>query len=181
MNRDGRTRAVDTDLDARLRAAAQALREGSRTQVDAALGLREILHTTSALADPPDEPAGGATAAPWSPPSGLLRRPQRLALAVNLLLVVVLGVLVVRVAGEQRDALSGQPVTPATASTMVAATSRPAVTKTVVEVPKACLDAAELADEVISHLDRNQRDQRLFAALRDYTIASQKCRRAAEP
>ena len=46
-------------------------------------------------------------------------------------------------------------------------------------VPESCVNAAELADEVISRLDRNVRDQRLFLALRDYTIASQACRREA--
>jgi hypothetical protein len=49
------------------------------------------------------------------------------------------------------------------------------------EVPEACLDAAELADEVIARLNRNQRDNRLFLALRDYTIASQACRKSASP
>jgi hypothetical protein len=45
----------------------------------------------------------------------------------------------------------------------------------------ACLEASELADEVISRLNRNKRDSRLAVALRDYTIASQACRRAASP
>jgi hypothetical protein len=34
---------------------------------------------------------------------------------------------------------------------------------------------------VISKLNRTVRDERLFAALRDYTIASQACRRASSP
>jgi hypothetical protein len=38
-----------------------------------------------------------------------------------------------------------------------------------------------LGDEIIARLNRNQRDARLFLALRDYTIASQSCRRAATP
>jgi hypothetical protein len=45
----------------------------------------------------------------------------------------------------------------------------------------ACLDASELADEVISRLNRNEPDSRLAVAVRDYTIASQACRRAASP
>jgi hypothetical protein len=53
--------------------------------------------------------------------------------------------------------------------------------QTVTSVPQACIDAADLADEVISKLDRNDRDQRLFSALRDYTIASQACRKEASP
>jgi hypothetical protein len=44
-------------------------------------------------------------------------------------------------------------------------------------VPKVCVDTAKLADEVISRLTRNQRAHRLTLALRDYTIASQACRR----
>ena len=43
------------------------------------------------------------------------------------------------------------------------------------------METAELADEVIYRLNRNVRDRRLFSALRDYTIASQACRRAARP
>jgi hypothetical protein len=43
------------------------------------------------------------------------------------------------------------------------------------------VETAELADEVISRLNRNVRDERLFLALRDYTIASQACRREASP
>jgi hypothetical protein len=53
------------------------------------------------------------------------------------------------------------------------------VTKT--SVPEACLDTAEHGDEVIARLNRNQRDNRLFLALRDYTIASQACRKEASP
>ena len=61
--------------------------------------------------------------------------------------------------------------------TTVAASTPKVVTK--VTVPDACVDTAELADEIISRLDRNVRDQRLFNELRDYTIASQACRREA--
>jgi hypothetical protein len=179
MNRDDRLRAVEADLDARLRAAANALREASGTQVDAAIGLREILHTTQALADPPPEPTGATTAPRRSPRSELLRRSQRVALAVNLLLVVVLGALVVRVATLDRESAATSP----TASTAPTAAATPSTTRpqmrTVASVPPACIDAADLADEVISKLDRNDRGQRLFSALRDYTIASQACRKAA--
>jgi hypothetical protein len=53
--------------------------------------------------------------------------------------------------------------------------------ETVPSVPEQCIETAELADEVISRLNRNVRDERLFLALRDYTIASQACRREASP
>ncbi len=62
-----------------------------------------------------------------------------------------------------------------------ASTTQATRTRTVVSVPEACVDAAELADEVISRLNRNDRDNRLALALRDYTIASQACRREASP
>ena len=73
------------------------------------------------------------------------------------------------------------PTQPAPTTAATPTTTRPPQIKTVPSVPQACLDAAELADEVISRLDRNQRDNRLFSALRDYTIASQACRREASP
>jgi hypothetical protein len=53
--------------------------------------------------------------------------------------------------------------------------------RTRVSVPEPCVETADLGDEVISRLTRNVRDQRLFLALRDYTIASQACRREASP
>jgi hypothetical protein len=67
----------------------------------------------------------------------------------------------------------------------VAAAVPPAPPETVIRtktsVPEACLEAAELGDEVIARLTRNQRDNRLFPALRKYTIASQACRGEASP
>jgi hypothetical protein len=179
--RSDRPPAVDTNLDGRLRAAGKALWESSVAQVDAATGLREILHTSRLaaddLADPPQEPAAA------SPPHGstaarLFRSPQRLALAVNLLLVLVLGVLLVRVATYQRQPVGATPTTASSAAPTTVVASQPKVV-TSVTVPEACVDAADLADQVISRLDRNVRDRRLFVALRDYTIASQACRREA--
>jgi len=48
-------------------------------------------------------------------------------------------------------------------------------------VPPACLETARRADEVISLLNRNIRTRRLAEALKDYTIASQACRKEASP
>ena len=53
--------------------------------------------------------------------------------------------------------------------------------KTRISVPETCVETAELADEVISRLNRNDRDNRLAEMLRDYTINSQACRREASP
>jgi hypothetical protein len=196
MNPDDRVRTADSTLDERLRAAGGALREASAAQVDAATGLREILHGARAVADDQalplaDQPNGQAAPdAPLPGPSArrLLRASQRLALVVNLLLVVALSVVLVRVAGSRREPASANPV-PAT-TTLVpqppvpadpAVTLPPATStlQTNSRVPEACLDAAELADEVISRLNRNQRDKRLALALTDYSVASQACRREA--
>jgi hypothetical protein len=73
------------------------------------------------------------------------------------------------------------PTRPSAATAANVPTTKAAPPKTVTSVPQSCVDAAELADEVISRLDRNLRDQRLFSALRDYTVASQACRREASP
>jgi hypothetical protein len=72
----------------------------------------------------------------------------------------------------------------ATATSRAPATAPPppaTVIKTKTSVPETCVDTAELADEVISRLTRNIRDNRLAEMLRDYTIASQACRREASP
>ena len=72
-----------------------------------------------------------------------------------------------------------------TPTTVAAAVPPPAPPETVIRtrtsVPEACLDTAKLGDEVIARLTSNQRDNRLFPALRKYTIASQACRREASP
>jgi hypothetical protein len=177
MNFNDDLRAADTVLDHRLYAAGNALREASATQVDATSSLRVIL----LHADPaPEEPDGQP--APSAPATSLLRRPQRrLALAVNLLLVLALGVGFL--VGVQRGKDLGHltPVPTPSASTAVPSTTRPAPARTVTSIPEQCLKTAELADEVISRMNRNIRDERLFLALRDYTIASQACRREASP
>jgi hypothetical protein len=172
-------RAAETALDHRLYAAGNALREGSATQVDATSALRVIL----LHADPvPEEPEQQPAPSPSSPATSLLRRPQRrLALVVNLLLVLALGVGFL--IGVQRGQDTGGHLTPvptARAGTAVPS-STVIVTRTVTSVPEQCVETIELADEVIAKLNRNVRDERLFLALRDYTIASQACRREASP
>jgi hypothetical protein len=81
--------------------------------------------------------------------------------------------------GNDSDAAPPPQATPIT--TAAAVTTTTARARTVVSVPEACVDAAELADEVISRLNRNDRDNRLALALTDYTNASQACRREASP
>jgi hypothetical protein len=178
------------NIDDRLRAASKALMESSVAQVDAASRLREIARRTgqpvahgrsAVLLDEPQEPP--RLLAPSLPPATQPRRaPQRLALAVNLLLVLGLGILLGIAATNVQDADS-TAATPAasTAPSPTASTIVSTQTKVQIQVPDACLDAQELADEVIGRLNRNVRDNRLALALRDYTIASQACRRAASP
>jgi hypothetical protein len=68
---------------------------------------------------------------------------------------------------------------PTTAAQAAAPPPPSTVIKTVPSVPEECVDAAELADEVIARLNRNQRDNDLALDLRDYSVASQACRREA--
>ena len=171
-------RAAETALDHRLYAAGNALREGSATQVDATSALRVIL----LHADPvPEEPEQQPAPSPSASATSLLRGPQRrLALAVNLLLVLALGVGFLIGVQRGQDTVPGGPAPTVQASTAVPS-STVTVTRTVTSVPEQCALTVELADEVISRLNRNVRDERLFLALRDYTIASQACRREASP
>jgi hypothetical protein len=99
-----------------------------------------------------------------------------LAIVINLLLVVLVlavGVVLGRATTPGQEAASTTPAP--VASTVVGQL------RVETRVPEACLDTVELSDEVIARLNRNERDERLFLALRDYTIASQRCRRAATP
>ena len=171
-------------IDDRLRAAGRALKDSSVAQVDAASRLREILRhtgqlvthgrTTTPLDRPPEPPE---PIAPSLLPQARPRRtPQRLALVVNLLLVLALGI-VIGVAATYTRGANGDAPTNSGAPTASAST----ILATRTTVPDACVETAELADEVISRLNRNDRDNRLAALLRDYTIASQSCRRAASP
>src|SRR5512132_2326809 len=79
---------------------------------------------------------------------------------------------------------SRKPLRPPAATSQAPATAPPppaTVIKTRTSVPETCVETAELADEVISRLNRNIRDNRLAEMLRDYTINSQACRRQASP
>jgi hypothetical protein len=178
MNFDDRVRAADSTLDDRLRAAGSALREGSVTQIDAAGRLREIVRHADEASPEPVIQLGPS---PVRSVASLRRRTQRRALAVNLLLSLVLGVVLGIV--FQRSQVPDPPVPPerTVAAVTPTTTTTEAQARTATSVPEACLDTAELADEVISKLNRNVRDKRLFLALRDYTIASQACRRASSP
>jgi hypothetical protein len=75
------------------------------------------------------------------------------------------------------------PVTQAPPTTVQAKAPSPpsTVIRTVASVPEVCVDAIELANRIVSDLNRNQRDNDLALAVTDYGVASQACRREASP
>jgi hypothetical protein len=132
--------------------------------------------------DEPERTRPAISAPPATPASvGLQGRPRWWWAAALVLLFVAgtaFGYLLPKGDGGSDPPSSG--ATTPTSQDQATPTTRPKP-RTVVSVPDDCLEAAELADEVISRLNRNNRDNRLALALRDYTIASQACRREASP
>lgn len=133
-----------------------------------------------------DDPRHGRQPAlpppPAAAPAALQARPRRWWAAALILLFVAgtaFGYILPKGDGGSDSPPSSGATTP-TGQTQATPTTRPRP-RTVVSVPDDCLETAELADEVISRLNRNDRDNRLALALRDYTIASQACRREASP
>jgi hypothetical protein len=127
-----------------------------------------------------DEPDRSPTPALPAPPAAAPARPRWWwagALVLLFLAGTAFGWILPRSGGGSASPPPTQPSQ--TTATRSAAPEPTAPLKPKTSVPESCLNAAELADEVISRLDRNVRDQRLFLALRDYTIASQACRREA--
>jgi len=126
-----------------------------------------------------DEHHGGASP-PVLPPAPPVerRRPSWRPVAAAVVLLLAGTAFGWALAPDGAD--SPAPVASPTTA-VVPTTTATTVTKTVVSVPEQCVETAELGDEVISRLNRNVRDERLFLALRDYTIASQACRREASP
>jgi hypothetical protein len=124
---------------------------------------------------PPAVPAPPA-AAPAAPP-----RPRWL-LAGALVLLFLAGTGFGWVLSRGDGGSDTPPATQAPPTTAAQAAAPPppsTVLKTVPSVPEECVEAAELADEVIARLNRNQRDNTLALDLRDYSVASQACRREA--
>ncbi len=134
------------------------------------------------LFEPPDTESEGAPPAfPPAPPAERKRpRWQLVGAAVLLVLVgTVFGWALAQGGGDDPPRASAATTPTTAAAPTTTATTRAVVPE--VSVPEQCVETAELADEVISRLNRNVRDERLFLALRDYTIASQACRREASP
>ena len=112
-------------------------------------------------------------------PLGLQGRPRWWwAAALGLLFIAgtLFGWILPKGGGGEPEAAPPQTTT---ATTVAPKTT--VATRTVVSVPEQCLEAAELADEIISALTRNERDNRLALNLRDYSVANQACREEASP
>jgi hypothetical protein len=126
-----------------------------------------------------------ATAPALPPPPAVERERPRWQLVAAAALLVLLGTFFGWAVAQAGDDAPPEVAAPATTNTPTTdtqpTTTATPKTVTVPSVPEQCVEAAELADEVISRLNRNIRDERLFLALRDYTIASQACRREASP
>jgi hypothetical protein len=127
-------------------------------------------------------PAPSAT--PATPAPGVFQARPRWWRAGLLALLFVAGTafgLLLPWGGDSPDEAPPPQAMTATTAALVTTTQTTVQGPPVVSVPEECVEAAELADEVISRLNRNDRDNRLALALRDYTIASQACRREASP
>jgi hypothetical protein len=139
------------------------------------------------LFDPADADDPEAPRHPGQPPApagtlpvGLQGRPRWWwAAALGLLFVAgtAFGWILPKSGGEDPEVAAPPQTT--TATTVEPSTT--VATLTVPSVPEQCLEAAELADEIISALTRNERTNRLGLDLRDYSVANQACREEASP
>jgi hypothetical protein len=171
-----------TDRDEQQRDQQQELEEIRRSFAE--MGARMGSLFEPAEADEP-EPAQQAAlpAPPATPAPGVFQARPRWWWAGLLALLFVAGTAFGWLLPRGGDGSGEAPPPQATTATTApqVTTTQATRVRTRVSVPEECVDAAELADEVISRLNRNVRDNRLALALRDYTIASQACRREASP
>ena len=133
--------------------------------------------------EPGDEPAlpSSSRQALPAPPAAAPARP-RWWWAAALVLLFLAGTAFGRILPDGSSSPDVPPVTqppPTTAQAKGKPPPVPTGIKPEKSVPEACVDASELADEIISRLNRNQRDNTLALDLTDYSVASQACRREA--
>jgi hypothetical protein len=126
---------------------------------------------------PAPRPERQALPAPPPAPPLLAGRPRWWWAAALTLLFLVGGLFGWLLRGDGGSA--DLPPTPTAAAPVGA--PPPAPPETVTSVPDTCVETAQLADDIIARLTSNQRDNRLALAIRDYTIASQACRKEASP
>jgi hypothetical protein len=134
--------------------------------------------------DPDEQDAPRLSTQPAAPsgplPLGLQGRPRwwwAAALALLFIAGTAFGWILPKGGGEPEPPAAA----PQTTTAPTAAPETTVATRTVVSVPEQCLEAAELADEIISALNRNERTNRLGLNLRDYSVANQACREEASP
>jgi hypothetical protein len=156
----------------------QELEEIRRSFAEMGARMGSLFDPAEPEPEPASRPERQALPAPPTAPPLLAGRPRwwwTAALTLLFLVGGLFGYLLPR-GGEE------PPPTPSTVAPPPPSPAPPeTVIRTKTSVPEVCLDTAELGDEVIARLNRNQRDNRLFLALRDYTIASQACRKEASP
>ena len=167
-----------TDSDEQLRQQRE-LEEIRRSFADMGARMGSLFEPADAdEQDAPRQPTQSVASA-GSLPLGLQGRPRWWwAAALGLLFIAgtLFGWILPKGGGGEPEAAPPQTTT---ATTVAPKTT--VATRTVVSVPEQCLEAAELADEIISALTRNERDNRLALNLRDYSVANQACREEASP
>jgi hypothetical protein len=161
---------------------AQELEEIRRSFAEMGARMGSLFEPSEAEAGEPERPQQAALPPPPSTQApGVFEARPRWWWAGALVLLFVAGTAfgwILPKGGDDPEATT-QPSTATTAPpATTVTTARPL---TVPSVPEACLDAAQLANEIISKLNRNDRDNRLALALRDWSVANQDCRREASP
>jgi hypothetical protein len=169
-----------TDRDEQLRQQRE-LEEIRRSFAEMGARMGSLFEPTE-LDDEPEPARSQQPALPPPAPAAAPARPRWLlagALALLFLAGTAFGWVLTR--GDGGSDVPPATQAPPTTAQAKGATPPPPVTvvKTKTSVPEECVDTAELADEVIARLNRNQRDNTLALALRDYSVASQACRREA--
>jgi len=129
----------------------------------------------------PEQAEPPALMPPPAAPAAPARPRWRRVAALALLFVAGIGFGYVLPNGQAGEPGSPPPpsVTPVTTRAQAATPPPAAPPRTKVSVPEECLETAEWGDEVIARLNRKLRDDRLVLALREYTVASQACRKEA--